>query len=445
MSRHTIINVKKHSLLEGLFYALMVGIGETYLVAYALHLGVTEREAALLGILPLILGSIAQLFALRLTRLFGSFRKMVVGFASIQALSLAAMGLAQHPAILEFAFEFLFLNATVYWTLALACGPPWNAWISRLIKAGEQRPFFIRRNAYLQMATLLALICAGPLLQHADTLRDSNLFVKLFICAGFFRLLSAFYLSRHPDIEELPERPRPITHFWHWLKKSHVRYSFIYVFLFYGGVHISGPFFTPYMLNELNLGYLNFTVLIATAFAARSISGYIMGALTRNHGVQMMFFAGYLLIIPIPWLWTHFDNFYYLIALQVLSGVAWGASEIGLMLFLMEAMPHEERSKLLSWNNLVASLGMLLGVLIGTYVAGEANPDKESYHQIYTISSIARAVPIFFVAGFITSIRPGNIQMRFLTIRPNGFGFLRPILTKIKRDPIKQNRTKRIK
>lgn len=425
--------VKSLIVKEGLVYALMVGIGETYLVAYALHLGVSEKQAAYLGILPVILGSLGQLFALRLVRFFGSYRRLVIFFALSQGISLASMGVVQNFQSTDNVFLFLLINATIYWSFALAAGPPWNAWIAQLIKIDEQSSFLLRRNAYLQIATFVSLMSAGVILQQYEAAHGHWLFIGLFAVAGGLRFMSAFFFSLHPDAELLPETPRPFSSFPSWLKQRHILYSFLYTFLFSLGVHISSSFFAPFMLEELKLGYIEFTALLAAAFVTRSLSGYIVGALTRNHGVQMMFLCGYLMIIPLPYLWVLADSFWILICVQLFSGLAWGANEMGLTLFLMESIPHGERSRLLSWNSLVSSLGMLIGVLIGASMVIDSNPGKDTYHHIFTVSSMARILPVFLIGGFITAIKPGLVPMRILSLRPGGLGILRPIISKIKK------------
>lgn len=432
------------SLLEGFFYSLMVGIGETYLVAYALHLGVSERKAAIIGILPLVLGSVLQFPVLRIFRLLKNYRKMMVSFSAMQGIFLLSTCLAQLEILHRYQFEFLFFCSTGYWTLALAAGPTWNAWLGQLINQNEQKSFFLLRNACLHAATLFSLITAGAVLHFSKENQDPYLFAKLFVVAGIFRFLSSFFLSRHPDIASIPSSPRNFQNVKTWLKKRHVRYSFTYTLVLYVGVHISSSFFTPYMLQELKLNYFHFTFLLATALAARSLSGYLMGALTKKHGVQAMFFLGYLLIVPLPFLWTLSNDFQYLVFLQVLSGLAWGAHEMGLTLYLLESIEHDERSKLLSWNHLLASMGMLFGISFGTYLAAEADVGMKNYQMIFEISTYARCVAFLFIGGFISSINPGNVPMRFLSIRPGGGGVLKPVLSKIRKNiPIKNPLLKR--
>ena len=85
-NNHCMKKVRKLSLAEGFFYSFMVGIGETYLLAFALYLSLSERKAAVIGIPPVVLGSFLHLLLLRIYWLKLSYRNMVLVSATIQAL-----------------------------------------------------------------------------------------------------------------------------------------------------------------------------------------------------------------------------------------------------------------------------------------------------------------------------------------------------------------------
>ena len=51
----------RSSYADGAAFSMMVGFGETYLVAFALAIGISELTAGLLSSLPLIAGGLLQL------------------------------------------------------------------------------------------------------------------------------------------------------------------------------------------------------------------------------------------------------------------------------------------------------------------------------------------------------------------------------------------------
>jgi hypothetical protein len=50
------------SIIDAFLYYLMVGVGETYLPAYVLSIGMNEVFAGILASLPLVSGAFLQLF-----------------------------------------------------------------------------------------------------------------------------------------------------------------------------------------------------------------------------------------------------------------------------------------------------------------------------------------------------------------------------------------------
>ncbi|HEY8121070.1 MAG TPA: MFS transporter, partial [Myxococcota bacterium] len=66
---------------DGVFYSVMVGLGETYVPAFVLALGHGAQASALITTLPMMLGALAQLGAPLGARRAGSYRSWVVACA----------------------------------------------------------------------------------------------------------------------------------------------------------------------------------------------------------------------------------------------------------------------------------------------------------------------------------------------------------------------------
>src|SRR5258705_11555452 len=103
----------------------MVGLGETYIPAFALALGFGSVTAGLVTSVPLLAGALLQTLAPLGVRRFGSHRRWVVACVSLQAscyLPLAAAAMAGHASAVV-----LFGVASVYWGASLAAGPALGA------------------------------------------------------------------------------------------------------------------------------------------------------------------------------------------------------------------------------------------------------------------------------------------------------------------------------
>ena len=88
---------------DGFSFSVMVGIAETYLPAFMLARGLGDLNAAMIATVPVLLGSVLQLFAPFLLQRLKSYRRFVVTTASIQACSmlmLMAMSFMENPSAL---------------------------------------------------------------------------------------------------------------------------------------------------------------------------------------------------------------------------------------------------------------------------------------------------------------------------------------------------------
>ena len=110
------------SVVDGACVSAMVGLGETYFVAFALAVGVGQTVAGLVATLPMLAGASLQLATPWFLQRVRSYKKWVVLFASLQATALLclplAVALAGSPAT-----AWIFFAASVYFAASQATGP----------------------------------------------------------------------------------------------------------------------------------------------------------------------------------------------------------------------------------------------------------------------------------------------------------------------------------
>jgi hypothetical protein len=64
----------------------------------------------------------------------------------------------------------------------------------------------------------------------------------------------------------------------------------------------------------------------------------------------------------------------------------------------MEIIPHQERSRLLSWNSIFNTAGMLTGSMGATAYIGSVAMTAPIYYDVFTISSLLRLLPLPLLA-----------------------------------------------
>ena len=119
------------SIGEGSAYGVMVGVGETYLQAFVLAVGMGQVFAALIATVPQLTGSVLQLISPYAIRKIGSHRAWVVLCAGLQSLCFLPLILAALAgSISQTAVMFV---ASLYWATSLGTGPAWNTWQGTII------------------------------------------------------------------------------------------------------------------------------------------------------------------------------------------------------------------------------------------------------------------------------------------------------------------------
>lgn len=134
-----------------------------------------------------------------------------------------------------------------------------------------------------QLATLFGFVGGGLLLQFGRTHGWlTTAFAILFGLAFVFRMISVMLLAAHraPPAKPVLEATKLSTE--SSADKLNGRQLLIYLVIVQGMVQISGPYFTPYMLKQMDLSYFVYTGLIAVAFIAKVVSLAAWGAIAKS-------------------------------------------------------------------------------------------------------------------------------------------------------------------
>jgi len=415
----------------------MVGIGESYLAAFVLAAGLGEISASLVATLPLLAGAVLQLVSPAAVRRLRSHRRWVVTCALLQAASFAP--LIAEALLGRVSRLWVFAAATAYWGFGMGTGPAWNTWVGTLIPPEERARFFALRSRWCQAAVLVGVIGGGALLEAGGGRRGHlGLFAALFATAACARLVSAGLLASQSE---------PVPH-----SDEHRRVSFVdfarrfrttpdgrllgYLLSMQFAVNLSAPFFVPYLLGPLALSYARFTTLIATVFVARIAAMPALGRLAHRHGARGLLWGGGLAIVPLPLLWMMTDWFPALIAMQIASGIAWGAVELAILLSYFEHIPESERTGVLTIFNLANALAIAAGASTGSALFRALGPGRATFFALFAISAAGRAVSLAALRGVRNVEAPeAPLELRTVAVSPTEGAVQGPILSTAQADP----------
>lgn len=383
-------------MLEGALHAVMVGVAESYLGAFAVELGHGPRQLALLSTLPLLAGAVIQLLSPLLCALLGSRKRLALAGALGQTASLAALfaiavsGSTSVPALLAAQLG--------YWVAGGAMAPAWNAWMASLTVYTERPRYFARRSGLNQLALLLAFGAAGIALHHAGA-SVLRCFVVLFAVAFAARLTSVGVLLAQADLDppnrlrlsEAQVAPRA-RRAW---QQSDFQVP-IYLCALALGTHLAAPFFTPYMLRELALDYKSFAALSAASILAKAITFSCCHRAAERVGLERLLTWAGAGVALTPFVWACSSELGMLIFAHLLGGMVWAMVEYSSYQLLLEQAPPELTAEFFSISNSMTGLAQVTGALCGGVLLSRT---LVGYHELFLLSALARALPLALLLG----------------------------------------------
>jgi MFS family permease len=411
--------------------SVMVGTGETYLAAFALALGLGDVVAGIVATGPLLAGAVLQLVSPYAVSRLGSHRRWVVWCAALQALSFVPLVIA--ALVGSLSSLGLLAIATFYWGAGMAAGPAWNTWVGTLVPRSLRSRFFARRSRAGQVAVLAGLLAGGAILHQGET-SERNLFAfaVLFALAGVSRGFSAWLLSRQSEPDpQLANYLAEQAEFGPPRRVAGNRRLLAYLLVVQIGVQIAAPYFTPYMIGQhaLKLSYASYMGLIAASFLSKILALPALGHYAARSGARRLLrFAG-VAVVPLPALWTFSNDYRFLIAIQLVSGVAWGAHELATFLLFFDAIRAEQRTRILTWYNLANAAAIVLGAALGGSLLRGLGTDFAGYAALFWISAGARAATLpllVWMPDAKTDAPPP--AMRILAARPAAGSIDGPVL-----------------
>jgi len=382
---------------EGAGYSVMVGVGETYIPAFVLAIGLDQVVAGLIASVPMLTGAVLQLASPAAVRALGSHRRWVVICVTAQAAVFAllvAAALAQ-----RLSATAAFLIAAIYWGAGMASGSAWNTWIGTLVPSRIRARYFARRSRILQICTLTGFVAGGFALHWAKGAGVVlQTFAVLFAIAGVARYFSARLMALQSEPIPIPENQRlvPFSELLLRFKDSPDGKLLFYLLAVQVSVQVAAPYFTPFMLSQLKLTYIDYTLLVAISFLGRVLSLPLLGRLAHVAGPGRLLLLCGLAMAPMSGAWIFaYNNFWALAAIQLFAGVVWGGYELASTLLIFERIVPAERTSILTTYNLVNSIALMFGALLGGALLTTLHESFNGYLIIFGISSLLRAATIF--------------------------------------------------
>jgi len=384
----------RYSVYDGAAASVMEGAGNNYIAPFGIAMNANNTEIGLLTSMPNL---IAPLFQVKATNLMERFsRKKIVLMAVlfhailwIPILAIPFFFIDQGPILLVIFFT----------TFAIAgsfAGPAWTSWMGDLVPEDDRGKYFGRRNRIAGFVALTSTLIASRFL---DYFKENNKvfigFAVLFFIAMLFRLLSRYYLSKKYEPGFIVDKSKYFS-FWEFSKKirdNNFGRFVIYLALMQFAANIAGPFFAVYMLKNLNLSYMQFTIINIASTIATLLTMPFWGKLADKYGnINILRITGLLIaFVPINWLFS--SNWIFLVIANIFAGFAWAGFNLCTGNFIYDSTTRERRALCVSYYNIYIGIGVFIGATIGGLIATFASIKfMHIFLFIFLLSGIARLV-----------------------------------------------------
>ena len=168
----------------------------------------------------------------------------------------------------------------------------------------------------------------------------------MFLAAAIGRSVSCYHLWRMHDPVPLPvvaetnQLVSTLRLFAHAMHDRTFRNYTIFIACMQGMVAISAPFFAVYMLNELHFTYFQYALNLMASIAVQFLMLRFWGKISDSQGNRLvMLVCGFMIpILPILWLFS--SSFYYLLLVQMISGLFWSGFTLTTANYLYDIRPH---------------------------------------------------------------------------------------------------------
>lgn len=418
------------SVIEGVAFALMVGLSEAFFLADAIRLSATRLEQALVVTVPLFVGALGPLIGVAVLSRMRSRKPLVAAAALLQGAGLAGLGAAAYAGVSTPIW--LIIAATLHGFLGQCSGSAWSSWFGDLVPEGVRGRYFARRNRWAYAATFVAMFTSGLLLNGleaggvgpAETSRSPG-FALIYGLAALFRVVSAGLHCFTPEPRFQGRTPiRRAVQFTRTPSGRGLVRLLSGNALFYFAVYLSSPYFAPFMLEELSFSYLEYTAATTLVIAVKVMVLSQWGRTVDQAGPRSVFFVAALIVglIPLPYLWT--EGLAWVLVGQALSGLSWAAYELSLFSLLLNRTYRGIRPHAFALQSLLNGAAQLGGGLTGAAIL--AALPSPNLRALFAISmalrlAVAAALPrLVPVQRDETMLGRRAVMMRVIGFRPSG-------------------------
>ncbi|NMB45930.1 MAG: MFS transporter [Firmicutes bacterium] len=357
-------------------------IGGTFLVGFALELGATTTQIGILSALPPLLNLVQILGSYFVTKV-GSSKRVCVLSAALYRLVWVLITLL--PLILFWttrewgAVLILIACLAVASLFASLSGVAWMTWITQMVPESVRGRFFGHRNMVAGAVGMVASLAAAQFIDGwqrtytspTDRLLGFSLLFGIGLAFGLRGLMGLRRISDVPLSQDSGD-----TSFWQELRRPlqdqgfrrWIMFSTVWGF----AVGVGSPFFSVYMLENLNLQFSVIAILGLVNGITNTLGMRLWGNLIDEMGSKPLLAICSVggAVIPFLWVLTGPGNWGILWVTHFFNGLAWSGIGLASSQLLMSTAPEDGASMYFAVFAAITGIAGTISPLLGGALSG---------------------------------------------------------------------------
>jgi hypothetical protein len=390
-------------------YGQLVAVSGPIFSGLALWMGLRASDIALVASIAALAGLI-QPFSFLVARTVRDQKRFVIGFGIVEVTLVC--GVALVPLIVRgegprFGLAAaLTLGGTIMGNLV---GPLFNSWFSSVITDDARARFLGRRLVLVNIAAMAVAYGSGQLI---DLVQGKHIGFGLSYLIGWLTGLGGYFLlSRIPfpsvlKVEGEISFDRALVA---PLKHRQFRSLLLFYLTWVAGVMIADPFYSVFMIRDLQVSYATIGVLNAVVLAVGILGYQFWGGVVERYGgkpvLQLLMVPRF--VLPLIWVFlTPRNHGVVLPAIMVTNGLVFSGMTVAVNTLLFGSVPTGSEAALFfaTWaftNSLVNSASSAAGGVISRLLADASvalGPLVLGNIKIlFVISSAVMVIPFFLI------------------------------------------------
>jgi len=374
MTSQNISKIKRSlrlSMYDGAVSSASSGLTQNFIIPFALQLQASTFQIGLLTSVPNILMAFSQLIAPNLTERIGSRKGIIIPAVILDAF----MWL---PILL---IPFLFKDHSIFFLMMFftfktiggsIAGPAWGSMMADLAGEAIRGRYFSRRNMINNACSIVTGFIAMVIMQHFERIdQQFSGFSIIFGGALVLRMLAAYYLSAmyEPQMQHRQSNADSVLTTIAHLKESNLGKFTVVMSLTMFTMNIAGPFVSVYLLRDLKFDYIQYVIITGIGAIFSVFLQPFWGRRADKFGNIIIIKIVTILMPLVPISYIFSANFYYLMAIQVVSAFNMTGLNLAMSNFIFDSSRPEERTQHLAVFTMFAGLATCGGALFGGLIA----------------------------------------------------------------------------